>query len=289
MAEMLLSRNIQVTFLVREKSFWNVVLPKEESDMINRHIREHNVDLRLETELKEIVANDHGSVGAVVTNDGDEIPCQFVGLTAGVSPNIDFIRSSDVETDRGVLVNKYFETNIPDIYAIGDCAQFKKLLPGRKSIEQVWYTGRMHGETVAKTICGEKTTYQPGPWFNSAKFFDIEYQVYGDIKNKPAENEDYLYWEHAKGKHSIRIAFDRETTKVLGFNLMGIRYRHEVCEQWLKNGALLKDVVANLKKANFDPEFYQQYEEDIISEYNSRFPHQQVRSTAKRGLFKLVN
>ena len=60
LAEMLLSRNIPVTFLVREKSFWNEVLPYQESEMINRHIRENDVDLRLNTQLREIKANGKG-------------------------------------------------------------------------------------------------------------------------------------------------------------------------------------------------------------------------------------
>jgi NADPH-dependent 2,4-dienoyl-CoA reductase/sulfur reductase-like enzyme len=288
MAEMLLSRNIAVTFLVRERSFWNMVLPREESEIVNRHIREHHVDLQLESELKEIVADAHGKVGSVITSAGEKIECQFVGLTVGVTPNIEFVQSSDIAIDRGILVNEFFETNIPDVYAIGDCAQFEKALPGRKPIEQVWYAGRMHGETLAKTICGKRTAYQPGPWFNSAKFFDIEYQVYGDIKSDPFDNEDCLYWEHEKGKHSIRIAYDRHTTKVLGLNLMGIRYRHEVCDHWLKNGAVLKEVVSNLKKANFDPEFYKQYEENIVGLYNSKFPDQQIKSVGKRGLLKAL-
>jgi len=54
MAEMLRSRDIPVTFLVREDSFWNGVLPAEESEMINRHILEHHIDLRLGVNLKEI-------------------------------------------------------------------------------------------------------------------------------------------------------------------------------------------------------------------------------------------
>ena len=56
MAEMLLTRNIPVTFLVRENLFWNNVLPKEEASLITRHVKEHHVDLQLETELKEIKA-----------------------------------------------------------------------------------------------------------------------------------------------------------------------------------------------------------------------------------------
>lgn len=285
MAEMLLSRNIQVSFLVREESFWNMVLPPEESAMINRHIQEHHIDLRLETELKEILSDKNGRVKAIITNKGEEIPCQFVGLTTGVSPNIEFLRASKIHTDHGIIINEYFETNIPDVYAVGDCAQFKRPLPNRKAIEQVWYTGRMHGETLANTLCGEKTSYKPGPWFNSAKFLDIEYQVYGEIKSTPDNNIEHIYWEHSKGKHAIRIAYDKNTTRFLGINLMGIRYRHEVCDRWLHDGALLKVVIKNLKKANFDPEFYKEYEDAVLKIYNSKFPDDPVKSTSKRGLF----
>ena len=289
MAEMLLSREIPVTFLVREESFWNIVLPREESEMINRHIREHHVDLRLGTELKEIKSDEKGHVSSVITSEGEEIPCQFVGLTAGVHPNIDFLRDSEIETDRGVKINEFFETSQSDVYAIGDCAQFSNALPGRRPIEQVWYTGRMHGETVAQTICGKRTKYQPGPWFNSAKFFDIEYQVYGDIKTAAEEKKDQIYWEHPEGKHSIRLVYEKESTKLLGINLMGIRYRHEVCDRWLKDGATLKEVIQNLKKANFDPELYQEYEDEVLRLYNARFPDEPIKSTSKRGLFALFN
>ena len=47
MAEMFRSRNIDVTMLVRESSYWNNVLPAEESEMISRHIKHHHIDLSL--------------------------------------------------------------------------------------------------------------------------------------------------------------------------------------------------------------------------------------------------
>jgi NAD(P)H-nitrite reductase large subunit len=47
LAEMLLSRNYPVTFLVREESFWGNILPKEDSELIMRHMAEHHVDLKL--------------------------------------------------------------------------------------------------------------------------------------------------------------------------------------------------------------------------------------------------
>ncbi len=76
MAEMLLSRNIHVTFLIREDAYWNNILPPEEAELISAHIKEHHVDLRTATELKEIKGG--GKVTSVITNKGEEIACMFL-------------------------------------------------------------------------------------------------------------------------------------------------------------------------------------------------------------------
>ena len=270
MAEMLLSRNIPVTFLVRESSFWNNVLPQGESEMINRHIREHHVDLRLNAELKEILSDDNGRARAIVTGNGEEIPCQFVGLTAGVSPNTEFLEGSGIETKRGILVDPYLQTNVPDVYAVGDCAEFKIPNGERRPIEQVWYTGRMMGEAVAATLTGDQTRYNPGHWFNSAKFFDIEYQTYGWVWAKPKENEDDFYWEHESGKICLRLRWDKNSGKLLGVNNFGFRLRHHAFDKWFNEERTVEYVLAHLSDANFDPEFYKQHEAEIIGQFNEQ-------------------
>lgn len=68
LAEMFHSRHIPVTFLVREPSFWSNVLPAGESSIVNREIKRNGIDLRLGTELKEILSNEHGEAKAVITN-----------------------------------------------------------------------------------------------------------------------------------------------------------------------------------------------------------------------------
>ena len=263
LTEMLLSRNIPVTFLVREKSFWDIVLPQDESEMINRHILEHGVDLKLETGLKEILADENGRAKAVVTDKGETIACEIVGLTAGVSPNIDFLKDSGIELGRGVKVNRFLETNIKNIYAIGDCAEQHEAIGNRRPIEAVWYTGRMMGEAVAQTICGNPIQYNPGNWFNSAKFLDIEYQTYGWVCAKPKENEEQFYWEHSSKNICIRVAFDKHTHLFLGINVFGIRVRHEFFDTVLTEERTVDYVVENFGKANFDPEFFKKYDTEI--------------------------
>jgi NAD(P)H-nitrite reductase large subunit len=267
MAEMLLTRNIGVTFLVRETEFWSNVLPLQEANLITRHVRSHHVDLKLTTELKEIQSDASGRVKSIVTNKGETIECQFVGLTVGVAPNIDFLKGSGVETKRGVLVNEFLETNVPDVYALGDCVERKYELPGRRTVEQVWYTGRMMGEVVAQTICGEKTKYEPGPWFNSAKFFDIEYQTYGNVWNELKPNEAEFYWEHKSGTKCVHVIWNKLTHQFLGLNTFGIRMRHECFDKWLREKKSVDFVMEHLAEANFDPEFFERHEREIIREF----------------------
>ena len=269
LAEMLHSRNIPITFLVREQSFWNKVLPAEESAMITKEILDNHIDLRCGVNLKEIKSDKNGQVKSVIIAEtSEEIECNVVGLTAGVSPNIDFLKSSDIEIGRGVKVNRFLETNIKDIYAVGDCAEQNEAIGQRRVIEAVWYTGRMMGETVAQTICDNRTEYKPGHWFNSAKFIDIEYQTYGWIWAQPKENEARFYWEHQSGKKCIHINYDKNTRKFIGINTFGIRMRHEFFNAVLTDKKSVEHVLEHLADANFDPEFFKLHEPEIVAKFN---------------------
>ncbi|MEB2784764.1 NAD(P)/FAD-dependent oxidoreductase [Algoriphagus persicinus] len=272
MAEMLAYKEIPVTFLVRESGFWDNILPKEESELVGRHMQEHHIDLRLNEELSEIISDPNARVRAVKTKSGEEIQCQFVGLTAGVSPNIDFLRNTELEVNRGVKVDLSFQTNIPNVYSIGDCAEFHEVpAPDRKSVEQVWYTGRMHGETLGFILAGKKLTYKPGVWFNSAKFLDIEYQTYGTVPASwDAEKIKSFYWEHSGGKVAFRMLMDLEG-KILGVNNLGFRLRHEFFDQAIGGEWDGSKVISNLNKANFDPEFFAPYYIAIQEAFKSQF------------------
>lgn len=288
MVEMLHSRHIPVTFLVREKSYFSHVLPPEESQIINQEIFDHHIDLRLETEMKEARGDEAGRVKSVITNTGEEVHCQFLGITTGVTPNIDVVQQSNVETNRGILVNEFFETNIPDVYAIGDCAEYKADGIGYRRLDQLWYTGRNHGKAVAKVLCGERTPYKKPLFFNSAKFFSIEYQTYGTIDTHPGEDIGSLTWKSERGKEFIRINYRKADNVVIGFNLLGIRFRHALCEKWILEERPVSFVLENLSAVNFDPEFYTQYEKEFVAQYNQQNPGNQVAMKPAKGLFSSI-
>jgi NAD(P)H-nitrite reductase large subunit len=286
-AEMMLSRGIEVNFLVRESNFWGNILPKEDSQLISNHIKSHHVNLMFNTELDEVIDDGTGRVKAIKTKAEEIIDCQIVGITPGVSPNVEFVKSSKIEVERGIKINRYFETNIKDVYAIGDCAQFDQGVNGRRNIEQVWYTGRIMGETLAQTICDNRLAYNPGPWFNSAKFFDIEYQTYGWVFAKQNDNEERFYWEHQDGLKAMHFVWDKNTGEFIGVNTYGIRLRHELFDKWLKEKATIDTVMSNLNNANFDPEFFKPFEMGIINQFNQK-TGKNIKLTEKKWWQKLT-
>ena len=260
-AEMMAHRGIPNTFLVREKSYWPTTLSPEEGKLVQQEILDHNVDLKMETEISEIRPNQKGEVDVVITNQNEEIPCNVVVITAGVSPNVEDLKNQDIQINQGVCVNRKLETSVPDVYACGDCAEISPGDQGRGStVELLWYTGKMQGKIVAKNILGGNKKYERGVWYNSAKFFRIDYHTYGEVNhNVPGEKE--LYYEIPHEKKSIRIVYLPD--RVIGFNTLGIRFRHIICEQWIKEKKSFDYVLENLEDANFSPEFFQAFEKGV--------------------------
>ncbi len=266
LAEMLHSRSIGVRFLVREDSYWDNVLPAEESAMINRLIREHGIALELQTELGSIEDDGRGRCAAAVAADGRRFETRLVCLTAGVRPNVGFLEGSSVETGRGVLVDRQLRTGAPDVWAAGDCAEIVGNGEGNL-IQQVWYTGKQQGELAGDNIAGAGRDYDPGVWFNSAKFFDLEYQTYGKV-NMDVPGERNLYWEDPDGRHAARLVHTGDG--VVGLQTMGIRWRHEVAERWLRERRPAAEVIDRLHEIAFDPELHRRHEPAIARAFREQ-------------------
>ena len=255
--------------LIKDDRYWASVLPAPEAALVARQIENNKILLLYHSEILEMKGDADGRVSRLITTKGKSIDCQFVGIATGVKPNISLTVGSNIKTDKGILVNEYFETSCEDVYAIGDCAQFTTELEGRKKIEQVWYTGRMHGETLAGTLTGKRSAYQPGPWFNSAKFFDLEYQTYGLVSGTLNDGEKYFYWQHPKKNIGFGIVYHANSKQLKGVNSYGMRLRHEYFDRWLKEKCTVDIMLSCLDQALFDPEFTKNHVALIISAYNA--------------------
>jgi hypothetical protein len=129
--------------------------------------------------------------------------------------------------------------------------------------------------------------YQPGIWFNSAKFLDIEYQTYGHVPSFWEENTGSFYWEHQAGKSCLRVLYNKNDKTILGVNSFGWRLRHEFFDKAITEGWTLEKVLVNLDKANFNPEFFEAFHQEILKKYNQE-TGKQLRVGKMSFLKKLI-
>lgn len=265
LAEMLKSRKIPVTFLVREPLYFAHILPHEEAKLVTEEVKQH-VDLRLNTTLSAIEGV--SAVEAVVTSHGEKIPCSLLGLTIGVEPRTEIARTAGLAIGRGITTDQFLRTSFECIYAAGDAAEVR-MPNGQYQVQQIWYSGRAQGKVAAENIAAAiqqktPTAYDPGIYFNSARFFTLDYQTYGTV---PADCDarTSLFWHDAPSRRLVRIAYDAATPQknTIGFNALGIRLKHRVCEKWIQERTPLEVVLKDFEKALFDPEFSTNYVHEL--------------------------
>lgn len=246
-AEMLKSRDINVTFLVREERYWSTVVPPRESEIIEQEIVRHGVQLCLAAEVRSIDGDESGRVRSVTTTCGHTFPADLVVRTIGVEPNTAVAVNSGIFVRRGVVVDDAFRTSMPNVFAIGDCCEFED-----GAVEQLWYTARDHGEDVGNILTGLATSRRKRHFYNSAKFFDVEYQVFGKV-SPAGGNEDVVLMPD--DRHLLRIHVDGGVVR--GFHSFGLRLRGEACLRMIDERSNIEDVLQRLSSIQFDAEFSQ--------------------------------
>jgi NADPH-dependent 2,4-dienoyl-CoA reductase/sulfur reductase-like enzyme len=273
-AEILLGRGLSVAFVVRESWYFPVALDRDEATLVAEHLREHGCDVRLGADALEILRDDSGRVRGVRTAAAPgtgagsaatpaEIPCDLVVSAIGVVPNTEFLRGSDVglAPSGAIETDDALRASAPDVWAAGDCANVT-WLDGSRRPEQLWYTARDQGRAAAASMLGDEARYRRAAWYNSAKFFDLEYTTAGWVpvllswENTPLDPgpEVRCWFQRAPGRfESQRIILKGE--RVVGFNMLGGRWNHEPLLQWIHDRRSLDFVLTHLAEAQFDEEF----------------------------------
>jgi 3-phenylpropionate/trans-cinnamate dioxygenase ferredoxin reductase subunit len=251
LVECLRYHGVEVTFLVREPWYWPAALNPEEAGMVTAHIAAHGVDVRFGDEVAEVHADASGRVAGVTTKAGARLDCQMLGICIGVRPATDWLRGSAVAIGRGVSVDSSFRTSVPGVFAAGDCAEIHR--DGHAPlIEQIWYSAKRQGRLAALAMLGDAVSYDPPIFFNSSKFFEIEYTTVGEVNRVP-DGARHHFFTLRRRHASIRIVEFEE--RVIGFNMLGSRWNHNQLEQWIAERRDYPYVAARLGDAQFDPEF----------------------------------
>jgi len=148
-----------------------------------------------------------------------------VGL--GLTMNIDIFEGTGLETNVGVKTNEFLETNMPDVWAAGDVAEFYDVVSQRHHRMGTWDNSLNHGRHVAKNMLGAKEPYVEVPTYASG-MFNSNISVMGVTTEEEPEAEAVVEVEYEPRNYK-RLFFLRD--KLVGAILVGkMKGRKKVLE-----------------------------------------------------------
>ncbi len=250
--ETMLAAGLRPRFVIREEWFWPKPIDARESAWVTERMRHHGVEVDLGTSVACFEAGPDGGVARIVTDEGSH-DCDCAVIAIGVLPNTDWLADSPIERDRfgGLIVGDDLQTNVPGVYAAGDCASVR-WFDGQQRPEQLWYTARDQGRLAARALLGDDVHYRRGSWYNSAKLMDIEYTTAGLVGFGLDGETEWFHEESGAVRSTTRIV--SRDGAVIGFNFLGRRWDHSVLLRWIDERRSLAWVKRHLNEARFDTE-----------------------------------
>ena len=161
---------------ITERPLGRAVSPTMSAFFLQAH-EAFGAAFRLSTGVKAL----HGEAGRLVSvelSTGEIVPADTAIVGVGIVAEDFLARASGLKCENGIVVDATMTTSDPDIFAIGDCAQFPSaILGGPLRLESV-QNATDQAKTVAKRILGKAAPYDAFPWFWSDQG-DLKLQIAG--------------------------------------------------------------------------------------------------------------
>lgn len=176
LAAALVQLGMRVTLLAKQRSLFD----KLDEASIGVYLCELYASRHVEIVCGDTVAEFLGRerVEAVVTEAGSTLPCELVALGLGVTPEVDFLAGSGIELDDGVRVDQYLRTNVPNVYAAGDVANYFDPVFNLRRRAEHWDNAVRQGRLAAKNMLTRRLPYDEVSYF-ACQLFDFGFQFLG--------------------------------------------------------------------------------------------------------------
>ena len=164
-------RGVKVKIIVKSSHVLSQMLDQESAEMIQGTMRQHGIDIRTGRDAVEIIGRE--SVEGIILDDGERINCELVVIGKGVQPNVDFLSSTQIKVNEGIVADEAMMTSVPDIYVAGDVAETYDLTTGRTSVNAIWPCAFEQGRVAGLNMAGKKAKYEGSFRMNSLDFYGL--------------------------------------------------------------------------------------------------------------------
>ena len=193
-----------VTVLDLAPKILSSILDDEGAALVQTHLENKGVEFRLDCNIKSFDGN------SAILSDDEVIHFDILVLAVGVRPNTALL-SDIAEIDRGIVINGKSETNVPDIYAAGDCTQAIDVSSGQSKVMALLPNAYMQGECAGINMAGGETCFRKAMPMNAIGFFGLHVITAGNYTGE-------VYCENA-GENYKRLFYS--DNKLNGYILIG--------------------------------------------------------------------
>ena len=263
-AENLQAQGLTVTVVDLASQIMPNIFDPEMAEYVKRHLQSKGIRVLTGNPLEAILGS--GRVDAVKTGMGT-LSADVVVLSIGIKPNTAFLADSGIELFKGtVVVDEHLRTNLPDLYAAGDCALVKNRLTGAPQWSAMGSSANYEGRTLAQLLGGAEVRY-PGalgtgvvklPGLNAGRtgLTEAAAKAAGyDVETALCVVDDKAHYYPGAGSFIVKLLADRPTHKLLGIQVLGpgaVDKMVDIAVTGLSMGAKLEDF-SNLDYAYAPP------------------------------------
>ena len=232
---------LEVTVLERGAWLMRRQLDERGATFLQQYLSGIGIDVLLQAEVERVQGTRR--LHEVVLKDGRQLNTEIFLLCAGITPNIQLAQGAGIEVNRGILVDDHMRTNDPDIFAVGDVAEFESMIYG------LWTVSVEQGQVAAINVVGGDGVYTPIVPTTMLKVAGIDLMSIGEF-NPRTENDEVIVLEDIEQDEYRKLIISKG--RIIGAILIGFPRLAPVVTEVIKSGTDICPVIDQLKDGEWD-------------------------------------
>ena len=159
---------MKITFVVSSDRIFSSMLDRPAAELVRQRIEALGIEIRTGDEITGI-----GQDGEVSLRSGEKRACDLVIFGKGVRPCVDFLAGSGIAVKRGISVDAFQETTVPDVFAAGDAVETMDIVYDEPRVNALWPVAVEQGRIAALNMAGVRTAYRGSVARNILRVFGI--------------------------------------------------------------------------------------------------------------------
>ncbi len=208
-------------------------LDKEVSALLEKTLIKNDIKVFPDSHAEKIdIKND---LSLVKLSSGDTIESDYVFLCPGLKPEVELAKSIGINIGQlgGIIVDEQMRTNLPDVWAAGDCVEIKNLITGKNAFFPLGSLANRQGRVIAESIAGIGSAFKGAVGANSIKVFGLIIAQAG-LNEASAKKQKIDYsavwgtWhdmpDYHPGAKTLfgKLIYEKVTLKLIGLQLAGM-------------------------------------------------------------------